>query len=346
MLGLVTGTPPAGATTFSYSVVASNGVSPDATAGPFTVTVSRGGSGISLGVGASIVAPRLAGPDRIATAIRVSQAAFPQAGSAGAVLLARDDGFADALAGTPLAAVHHAPILLTDTATLDPATQAEVQRVLPVGGTVYFLGGADALDDGIAADLEALGYKTDRIAGPDRYATAAAIADALGDPTTVLLADGTTFPDALAAGAAAARLNGAVLLTDGPLMHPSTQAWLLAHPPTTVYAVGGPAATADPAARDIAGDTCYGTAADVASQFFPNPTLIGLASGTNYADALTGGATVAESGGPIILTDPATLPAETQTYLESVRSSLATIDVFGGSDAISNTVAAAAQQAG
>ena len=38
--GAVTGTPPTGTTSFTYSVTASNGVSPDATAGPFTVTVS------------------------------------------------------------------------------------------------------------------------------------------------------------------------------------------------------------------------------------------------------------------------------------------------------------------
>jgi hypothetical protein len=38
--GVVSGTPPTGTSSFSYSVIASNGVSPSATAGPFTVTVS------------------------------------------------------------------------------------------------------------------------------------------------------------------------------------------------------------------------------------------------------------------------------------------------------------------
>jgi uncharacterized repeat protein (TIGR01451 family) len=38
--GTVSGTPPAGTTSFAYSVVASNGVAPNATAGPFTVSVS------------------------------------------------------------------------------------------------------------------------------------------------------------------------------------------------------------------------------------------------------------------------------------------------------------------
>jgi len=38
--GALSGTPPVGTTSFTYGVTASNGVSPDATAGPFTVTVS------------------------------------------------------------------------------------------------------------------------------------------------------------------------------------------------------------------------------------------------------------------------------------------------------------------
>lgn len=45
---------------------------------------------------------RLAGPDRIDTAIATSTSSFPTAGSAQAVVLARADVAADALAGTPL----------------------------------------------------------------------------------------------------------------------------------------------------------------------------------------------------------------------------------------------------
>ena len=41
----MSGVPPAGTTSFSYSVGAANGVSPNATAGPFTVSVSTPTSG-------------------------------------------------------------------------------------------------------------------------------------------------------------------------------------------------------------------------------------------------------------------------------------------------------------
>jgi uncharacterized repeat protein (TIGR01451 family) len=52
----VSGTPPAGTTSFSYSVIASNGVTPNATAGPFTVTVSTSTSK-SADLSVTITAP-------------------------------------------------------------------------------------------------------------------------------------------------------------------------------------------------------------------------------------------------------------------------------------------------
>src|SRR5579884_1700253 len=86
---------------------------------------------------------RLSGADRIATAIAVSTNAFPS--HATAAVLARSDDFADALAGTPLAVAKNAPLLLTPPTTLDARVSAELQRVVPAGGTVYLLGGTVAL---------------------------------------------------------------------------------------------------------------------------------------------------------------------------------------------------------
>ena len=190
---------------------------------------------------------RLGGSDRYATAAAVSRSAFPT-GGAGAVVLARGDAYPDALVGVPLAAARHAPLLLTHGTTLPPATLTEIRRVLPVGSTVYLLGGTDVVPASIGTQLTTLGYQTTRYAGVDRFATAVAVADALGDPSTVLLASGLNFPDALAAGPAATAVHGVVLLTAGATLPPVTAAYLAAHPGTR-YAIGGPAAAADPTAQ-------------------------------------------------------------------------------------------------
>jgi len=54
------------------------------------------------------------------------------------VVVARDNFFSDALTGGPLADAVNGPLLTTqganESATIDPRTLAEIQRVLPAGG--------------------------------------------------------------------------------------------------------------------------------------------------------------------------------------------------------------------
>ena len=263
---------------------------------------------------------RLGGADRYATAAAVSRSSFPT-GGAGAVVLARGDAYPDALVGVPLAAARHAPLLLTHGTTLPTVTLTEIRRVLPAGGTVYLLGGTDVVPASIGTQLATLGYQTTRYAGVDRFATAVAVADALGDPSTVLLASGLNFPDALAAGPAATAVHGVVLLTAGATLPPVTAAYLTAHP-GTVYAIGGPAAAADPTAQPLVGADRYATAATVAATFFPAPTTVGIATGLNFPDALAGAAQLATAGGPLLLTTTSVLPAATGSALTAVKASL------------------------
>ena len=112
---------------------------------------------------------RLAGANRDATAVLVSQTEFPTAHSAKAVVLASDAAYPDALAGSPLAVAKHAPLLLTPPGSLAAVTATEISRVLPKGGTVYVLGAAAAvLSPTVATQIVGLGDIAQRIAGDDR----------------------------------------------------------------------------------------------------------------------------------------------------------------------------------
>jgi len=284
------------------------------------------------------VVSRRAGTDRITTATAVSNAAYDETG-ADAVVLARADTYPDALVGAPLAAKMNAPLLYTVGTTLPAATQTELQRVLAPGKTVYVLGGTDAIPDSIASQLAALGYRVVRVSGQDRYATAVAVADLLGDPTTVFLATSANFADALAAGPASTKVNGAILLTDGSDMSAATGGYLAAHP-GTAYAIGGAAAAADPAATAIVGADRYATGAMVAQQFFASPSIVGVASGTTFADALPAAAMLGHAGGPLLLTDPGRLSAKPAAYLHAVGSGVTKALLFGGTAAISAAVQA------
>ena len=262
-------------------------------------------------------ASRLSGSDRFGTAVAVSKAEFPT-GGAGAIVLARGDDYPDALVGAPLAAAKNAPLLLTSGSSLPAAIKVEIQRVLAPGGTVYVLGGTSAVPTSIETELTGLGYQVIRYSGATRFATAVKVADALGDPGTVLLATGTNFPDALTAGVAAVKAGGVVLLTNGSTLPAETSAYLSAHP-GTVYAIGGPAATADPSATAIFGADRFDTAVDVATKFFSAPTGVGIATGMSFADALTGGALLGHVTAPLVLVGTSSVPGSVTTYLPSER---------------------------
>ena len=74
----------------------------------------------------SVRPQRVAGSDRVATAIALSQRSFR---SAPAVVIARSDAYADALAAAPLAGKLHAPVLLTPPSSLDGRVADEVARL-------------------------------------------------------------------------------------------------------------------------------------------------------------------------------------------------------------------------
>ncbi|HEX5268588.1 MAG TPA: cell wall-binding repeat-containing protein [Acidimicrobiales bacterium] len=309
--------------------------------GVVTITVlSSHASTWSLSTPSGPGASRLAGSDREGTAIAVSQASFTN-GGAGAVVLSQAGDYPDALAGVPLAVAKKAPILLTSPTALDAPVAAEIQRVLPAGGTVYLLGGTSALSDQVASQVTALGYSVVRYGGADRYATAVAIASALGSAKQVLLADGSNFPDALSASAASGSPGTVILLTAGRSVPSATAGFLKANP-VPVFAVGGPAAAADPSATGLVGADRYATAVLVAQRFFSAPTAAGLATGLNYPDALTAGPQLARLGVPLLLSDPSSLPASVSAYLAGAKSTLKGIEVLGGTSALSQSVQVAA----
>ena len=206
---------------------------------------------------------------------------------------------------------------------------AETKRVLAPGGTVYLLGGPSALSPGVLSALTADGFKVVRLGGDNRFTTAVDIANSLS-PSAIFVATGITPADALVAGAAAAKGDGIVLLTDDGLMPAATAAYLAAHTGLTVYALGGPAAAADPAALAFVGRERYVTGVLVAQAFFASPEAVGFASGVGWADALAGGVHIAMHGGPLLLVDPTSIDAELRGYLNSVGGGVLAAFAYGG----------------
>ncbi len=194
----------------------------------------------------------------------------------------------------------------------------------------------------------------DRLAGTDRYETAAAISAASFAPGVAVayVAVGGNFPDALAAGAAAARRGGPVLLVTPGGVPASTAAELARLRPSAIKVVGGagvigdgvldalrPYATSGSVSR-VAGDNRFATAAAIsADTFAPGVPVAYVATGRNFPDALAGVAAAGSRGGPILLTAPSELSPETAAELARLRP--ASIVVLGGAGVVGDGVLAA-----
>jgi len=205
-------------------------------------------------------------------------------GAASHVVLSRDDEFPDSLAGAAL--TRGGPLLFTPSGALDPATRAEVGRVLPAGGVVYLSGGEVALSSGVEDALVDDGYEVRRLAGPSRVETAVAVADEVvarnpgSDVAAVARAFGPAdnptagWVDSVTGGAWAASAGVPILVTDSDGVHVAVAAWLAAHPPAQTVLLGGTAALGAeveagvPEPLRVAGGERAETAAAVATQLW------------------------------------------------------------------------------
>jgi|GEM_PF-2836148 len=285
---------------------------------------------------------RIAGTDRYDTAARLSRSAFPD--GAPAVIVVSGDAFPDGLVAGPLAALRGGPILLTPADALPDSTANELRRLHP--GSVEIVGGSAAVGDAALALISAAaGVTATRIAGEDRYATAAAVASVFPtQPAAAFVASGASFPDALAGGAAAALVKAPMVLVQPTSAPAAAVAQLTRLHPASLVVLGGASAVSDavfnqlrplaPTIGRIAGVDRYATAALVASNRVPAATQALLATGTNFADALAAAPLAARLGAPILLTAPACAPSGTIDGLRFLR--WPNLTVVGGSQAVSS----------
>jgi putative cell wall-binding protein len=306
---------------------------------------------------------RVAGTDRVATAIKLMNATTKDWSRT--VIIARSDLFPDALAAAPLADVLDAPILVSRPGS---SIDSRVLSAIDHGGfhNVILLGGTGVFTEGARAQLEGMGFNVQRQRGIDRYETAVGIAkrtaselahryDAAGftwkKTVNVYLATGTNFPDALAAGAAAADNDGVVLLTAGDKMNASTYKFLMKEWKTLpdwangieIHTVGGAAEKAAKSSIEDIADTNtgadrYATAVLLANKYKHRVEKIAVASGENHADGVVAGAWIANHDGPLLLSRNASLPSVVSNYLFKFADGNTDVVVVGGTGAVSRNV--------
>ncbi|WP_165700054.1 cell wall-binding repeat-containing protein [Ornithinimicrobium ciconiae] len=199
-----------------------------------------------------------------------------------------------------------------------------------------------------ALALVETGPDVERLSGGNRYATAAAISAAVhpSGASTVFLATGLDYPDALVGAALAGSRGAPVLLVRPDGLPLDTRAELTRLAPDQVFLFGGTTAISQATLEEVAdltgatvtrlsGDNRYGTAAAIAQQF-SSADVVYVATGQNYPDALAGAARAGAVDGPVLLTQPGLLPQASRQQLERLTPDH--IYVLGGTTVVSPAV--------
>ena len=280
---------------------------------------------------------RVAGNDRIATAIEVAGRTHPDGivtdgdGTATAVLAQAGD-FADALAGGPLAASLGGPLLVTPTDHLDVRVTRELRR-LGVD-EVVLLGGDASLAPAVESALGNEGWDTRRIAGTTRYDTARLVAEELPG-TAAYLVSGDAFADAISASSRAAGEGVPILLTSRDQLPAPTADALDGR--TTVSVVGGTAVVSDAVVAELDGDVTRfagATRYETAASLLPDGPVgeLWIATGADWPDALSAGPAAAAAGAPLLIVDPAACDGGAGDAIDALQPEL--IVAVGGEQAL------------
>ncbi len=303
-----------------------------------------------------------AGLGRVGTAVRVSQSAFV-AGAPEAVVVVGYEAWPDALMAAPLAVAYEGPVLLgsrtwADYESEDGALRAELGRLDP--DQVFIVGGLSAADEYLEQAIRESvpDAVVTRVAGADRYETAAAVldqieskrqADGLPLSDTVYLATGDVAADALAAGPLAAVSGSPILLTDRDSMPGATSAAFEAYAPAHTVLVGGTerisaeleasidALSWTETTRVGGGDRCE-TAVLVAEMATDELGFVWdgvmVCRGDRPWDALSGGPAQASRRAPILLLEEDAIGAQTAEALTAHADEIDLVRVTGGWEVI------------
>ena len=256
---------------------------------------------------------RIGGVDRTETSLKVLE----KLGGVKKTYLVNGYQFSDALSIASVAAANNEGIVL--------ATKGSVDASLSKQGIseVTLVGGENSISSSVEKSL-ASKFKTNRIAGTDRYKTSEMIVESTGKKE-VGVATGKDFPDALSSGAFLAKKNLPLLLVNGKTQTSLPQGL------KGLYTFGGKSSVANDFGKRIAGTNRYETSEKIAEEFGKSDVVV-LASGTNFADALAAAPLAKKMNAPIVLVKKDSLSENAKKLVKDAKK----VYVIGGENTISN----------
>jgi putative cell wall-binding protein len=333
----------------------------------------------------SVSTVRVSGADRYLTSTTLSTSAGVAGANATHFVLVNGTSYADALSAAALAGTKQGSIILLPA---DGTISATATARMAAATNITIVGGYASLPASVETTMKTLraAATISRIAGADRYATAAAVAQniltgniaAVNGKKSAFLASGTSFADAVIAapGAYAGPTNSAstavvpIMLTATDSLSAPTKAQMSLLGIKQVFVLGGTAVVSAATAAEVtalgisvirlSGANRYATAVAIADKFTAKTTaggwgfddddigLVNLEQSGGGADALAASAYLGQSNAPALGAGANGLSAETSAWLTAHNGStgVSKIHAIGGTSAVSAAQLTAADAAG
>lgn len=334
-----------------YTVTYSNNVNP----GTATVTVTGKGNYTGTARGTFTIngansATRLSGSTRYDTMASIVRAGFS---SSQTVIVASGENFPDALGASSLAGAYGAPVVLTSRGSLSAQARSEISRLR--ASKAFIVGGTAALSSSVESELRGMGLSVERLAGNTRQETATKIAaktTAITKPSTIIIAAGKNYPDALSVSPYAYAKGYPIYLAEGngSLSASTLNAIRSLGTVRRIIIVGGNAAIATSAESQLrsitssverwSGATRYETSLKIAEKTAADGmswTTVAIASGQNFPDALAGASLVGKNKG-ILLLSAQNDGSSATGLIRSKKTSIGKCYILGGEAAITRGV--------
>lgn len=311
------------------------------------VAAGQNVTGINGSVGAwSWYGGRIAGADRFDTSVQIALGSYAP-GKANVVYVANGVNFPDALGASAAAARAGGPLLMTRQDFVPASVVNAIKTLAPP--KIVVVGGLAAVGASAYAQLQKLAPSVSRVSGDDRFATSRAVATGAfpaGRVTSVFIATGNSFPDALVAGSAAGYQNSPLVLVNGwsGSLDAATAKLITTLAPQRIYIAGGVNSVSTGIQRDLeklgiptvlrlAGGDRFGTAQAVNKEIFPFADVAFIASGLGFPDALSISAIAGVSGSPLLLAVPDCIPYG--EFTDSTVQGVSTYWAVGGKNVLS-----------
>ena len=300
----------------------------------FTLSLS-----FSINVYASSTTNRISGLNRYATSASVALAGWQQSDYA---VLANGEDFPDALSAAPLAKKYNAPILLTQKNVLPTETTNTLQQLKVKN--VFVVGGTGVVSSTVENQLTSMGIVITRLAGQDRYETDIKVAKQLDNATKIAIVTGEDFPDALSIAPIAVKENMPIILVAHNAIPDVVKNYISSQSISKIYVIGSGSSldstitTGLSNVELITGSDKYQRNLAIIDKFKSDLDLsnVYVATGENFADALSGSILAGKNGNPMLLVGDDAFSSK--DYLDKNSINMSNVNILGGTGAVKDSV--------